>query len=218
MSNERYLINKIQPPALPVAPQNPIRGYLDDLNNILRLFFARAANNINLLTGADGGRFIDSPNGLFWDNGDQTLTTVNVAQPVRFNQTYLDNGMFINGATTSEITVTYSGVYNFQFNAMLRSTNASSKIAYIWIRRSGTDIGYSAREYLISGSGGILEINWNFNIDMQAGQYIQIMWAGDNTNMTLDAIAPTSPHPGVPSAVIAVTFVSVLPDVIPTPP
>ena len=106
MSNERYLINKIQPPALPVAPQNPIRGYLDDLNNILRLFFARAANNINLLTGADGGRFIDSPNGLFWDNGDQTLTTVNVAQPVRFNQTYLDNGMFINGATTSEITVT----------------------------------------------------------------------------------------------------------------
>lgn len=218
MSNERYLINKIQPPALPVAPQNPIRGYLDDLNNILRLFFARAANNINLLTGADGGRFIDSPNGLFWDNGDQTLTTVNVAQPVRFNQTYLDNGMFINGATTSEITVTYSGVYNFQFNAMLRSTNASSKIAYIWIRRSGTDIGYSAREYLISGSGGVLEINWNFNIDMQAGQYIQIMWAGDNTNMTLDAIAPTSPHPGVPSAVIAVTFVSVLPDVIPTPP
>lgn len=218
MSNERYLINKIQPPALPVAPQNPIRGYLDDLNNILRLFFARAANNINLLTGADGGRFIDSPNGLFWDNGDQTLTTVNVAQPVRFNQTYLDNGMFINGATTSEVTVTYSGVYNFQFNAMLRSTNASSKIAYIWIRRSGTDIGYSAREYLISGSGGILEINWNFNIDMQAGQYIQIMWAGDDTNMTLDAIAPTSPHPGVPSAVIAVTFVSVLPDVIPTPP
>ena len=218
MSNERYLINKIQPPALPVAPQNPIRGYLDDLNNILRLFFARAANNINLLTGADGGRFIDSPNGLFWDNGDQTLTTVNVAQPVRFNQTYLDNGMFINGATTSEITVTYSGVYNFQFNAMLRSTNASSKIAYIWIRRNGTDIGYSAREYLISGSGGVLEINWNFNIDMQAGQYIQIMWAGDDTNMTLDAIAPTSPHPGVPSAVIAVTFVSVLPDVIPTPP
>ena len=218
MSIEKYLINKIQPPALPVAPQNPIRGYLDDLNNILRLFFARAANNINLLTGADGGRFIDSPNGLFWDNGDQTLTTVNVAQPVRFNQTYLDNGMLINGATTSEITMTYSGVYNFQFNAMLRSTNASSKIAYIWIRRSGTDIGYSAREYLISGSGGILEINWNFNIDMQAGQYIQIMWAGDNTNMTLDAIAPTSPHPGIPSAVIAVTFVSVLPDTLPTPP
>jgi hypothetical protein len=218
MSNERYLINKIQPPALPVAPQTPLRGYLDDLNNILRLFFARAANNINLLTGSDGGRFIDSPNGLFWDNADQTLAAVNVEQPVRFNQTYLDNGMSINGPSTSQITLTYSGVYNFQFNAMLRSTNSSSKTAYIWIKRNGTDIGYSAREYIISGSNAILEINWNFNIDVQAGQYIEIMWAGSDTNLTLDAIAPTSPHPGVPSAVIAVMFVSVLPDVIPTPP
>lgn len=218
MSIERYLINKIQPPALPVAPQTPLRGYLDDLNNILRLFFARAANNINLLTGSDGGRFIDSPNGLFWDNADQTLAAVNVEQPVRFNQTYLDNGMSINGPSTSQITLTYSGVYNFQFNAMLRSTNSSSKTAYIWIKRNGTDIGYSTREYIISGSNAILEINWNFNIDVQAGQYIEIMWAGSDTNLTLDAIAPTSPHPGVPSAVIAVMFVSVLPDVIPTPP
>jgi len=218
MSNERYLINKIQPPALPVAPQNPIRGYLDDLNNILRLFFARAANSINLLTGDNGGRFIDQPNGLFWDDDDQPLDAVNVGQPVRFNQTYLDNGMLINGLTTSEITMTYSGVYNFQFSAMLRSSSASSKIAYIWISRDGTDIGYTTREYRLSGSSAILEINWNFNIDVQAGQYIQIIWTGNDIDMTLDAVAPTSPHPGIPSAVIAVTFVSVLPDTLPTPP
>jgi|DEB19_MinimDraft_3_1074340.scaffolds.fasta_scaffold00142_23 hypothetical protein len=218
MSIEKYLINKIQPPALPVSPPNPLRGYLDDLNNILRLFFARAANNINLLTGSNGGRFIDSPNGLFWDDDDQPLDTINVEQPVRFNQTYLNNGMTINGPTTSQITMTYSGIYNFQFNAMLRSSSANSKIAYIWIARNGTNIGYTAREYLISGSGGVLEINWNFNIDMQAGQYIEIMWTGDNIDLSLDAVAPTSPHPGIPSAVIAVTFVSVLPDTLPTPP
>ena len=218
MSIERYLVNKIQPPALPVAQAGPLRTYLDDLNNILRLFFARVSNNVNLLTGSDGGRFIDSPNGLFWDNADQTLAAVNVGQPVRFNQTYLNNGMTIDGATTSEVTMTYSGIYNFQFSAMLRSTSGSSKTAYIWIKRNGTDIGYSTREYIISGSNAVLEINWNFNIDVQAGQYIEIMWAGSNTNLTLDAIAPTSPHPGVPSAVIAVMFVSVLPDVIPTPP
>ena len=218
MSIEKYLINKIQPPALPLSPPNPLRGYLDDLNNILRLFFARAANNINLLTGSNGGRFIDSPNGLFWDDDDQPLDTINVEQPVRFNQTYLNNGMTINGPTTSQITMTYSGIYNFQFNAMLRSSSSSSKIAYIWINRNGTDIGYTAREYVISGSSGLLEINWNFNIDVQAGQYIQIMWTGDNINLALDAVAPTSPHPGVPSAVIAVTFVSVLPDTLPTPP
>jgi hypothetical protein len=188
------------------------------LNNTLRLFFNRLVNSVNLLTGANGGRFIDTPNGLFWDDDDQPLGAVNVAQPVRFNQTYLDNGMSINGLTTSEITMTYSGVYNFQFNAILRSATANSKIAYIWINRNGVDIGYSAREYVIAGSGGILEINWNFNIDVQAGQFIQIIWSGNDIDLSLDAVAPTSPHPGIPSAVIAVTFVSVLPATLPVPP
>lgn len=218
MADEKYLIAKVQPPALPVAPANPLRAYLDDLNNILRLFFNRVAGIVNLLTGSNGGRFIDTPNGLFWDDDDQALGAVNTAQPVRFNQTYLDNGMSINGLSSSEITMTYSGVYNFQFSAVLRSGSGSAKIAYIWINRNGVDIGYSAREYLISGSGGILEINWNFNIDVQAGQYIQIMWTGNNIDLLLDAVAPTSPHPGIPSAVIAVTFVSVLPDTLPVPP
>lgn len=218
MADSKYLVNKVTPPALPVPPVSPVRGFVDDLNNVLRLFFKAVANSVNLLTGANGGRFIDKPNGLFWDNADQPLDTINVEQAVRFNQTYLTNGMFINGPTTSQITMTYSGVYNFQFNAMLRSSSASSKIAYIWINRNGDDVGYTAREYLISGSGGVLEINWNFNIDMQAGQYIEIMWTGDNIDLSLDAVAPTSPHPGIPSAVIAVTFVSVLPDTLPTPP
>lgn len=218
MADSKYLVNKVTPPALPVPPVSPVRGFMDDLNNVLRLFFKAVANSVNLLTGANGGRFIDKPNGLFWDNADQPLDTINVEQAVRFNQTYLTNGMFINGPTTSQITMTYSGVYNFQFNAMLRSSSASSKIAYIWINRNGDDVGYTAREYLLSGSGGILEINWNFNIDVQAGQYIEIRWTGNDTNLALDAVAPTSPHPGIPSAVIAVTFVSVLPDTLPTPP
>lgn len=218
MADEKYLIGKVQAPALPVAPESPLRAYLDALNNILRLFFNRLANSVNLLTGNNGGRFIDSPNGLFWDNADQPIATINVAQPVRFNQTYLDNGMSINGLTTSEITVTYSGIYNFQFTGQLRSTSGSGKIVFIWIRRSGIDIGYTAREYSVSGSGKELEINWSFNIDLQAGQYIQIMIAADSTDIQLDAVAPTSPHPGIPSAVIAVSFVSTLPENLPTPP
>jgi hypothetical protein len=137
---------------------------------------------------------------------------------VRFNETYLNNAVTIDAATETLITATYSGVYNFQFSAILRSTNASSKSAYIWINRDGVDIGYSAREYLISGSGGVLEINWNFSIDLQAGQYIKIMWTGDNLNMNLDAVVPTSPHPGIASAVMSVSFVSILPDPLPTPP
>jgi hypothetical protein len=217
MSNTNK-IKKVQPPALPVAPQNPIRMYLDDLNNILRLFFNQIANTLNLLTGDNGGVFISSPNGLFFDTGDQAIAVINTAQPVRFNQTYLNSGISINGVTTSEITVANSGIYNFQFTGQLRSTSASSKILYVWLNRNGTNIGYSTREYLIAGSGNSLEIAWNFNIDLQAGQYIQIIIAGDSTNMSLDTVAPTSPHPGISSAVVAVSFVSALPAILPVLP
>ena len=218
MSNTNK-IKKVQPPALPVSPpQNPIRGYLDDLNNILRLFFNQVANTVNLLTGDNGGVFISNPNGLFFDTGDQAIAVINTAQPVRFNQTYLNAGVSINGLTTSEITVANSGIYNFQFTGQLRSTSGSTKVVFVWLRRDGTNIGYSAREYSISGSGKELEINWSFNIDLQAEQYIQIMIAADSTALQLDTVAPTSPHPGIASAVVAVSFVSALPAILPVLP
>jgi hypothetical protein len=218
MADNKYLIGKVQSPALPVAPVSPLRVYLDDLNNIIRLFFNKISNSVNLVTGSNGARFIDTPNGLFFDTGDQAIEDVNVAQPVRFNQTYLSNAVTINGLTTSEITVTYSGVYNFQFTGQVRSTSGSSKLIFVWLRRSTVDVGYSAREYSVSGSGKELEISWNFNIDLQAGQYIQIMWAADDADLQLDTVAASSPHPGIPSAVVAVTLVSTLPDPLPTLP
>jgi hypothetical protein len=218
MSNTNK-IKKVQPPALPAASQqNPIRGYLDDLNNILRLFFNQIANTINLLTGDNGGVFLSNPNGLFFDTADQPIAVVNTGQPVRFNQTYLNANVSINGATASEITVLYSGVYNFQFTGQLRSSSGASKVLYVWLNRNGTDIGHSTREYSISGAGKELEISWNFNIDLLAGQYIQIIIAGDSLDLLLDAVAATSPHPGIPSAVVAVTFVSALPAVLPVLP
>ena len=218
MSIERYLVNKIQPPALPVAQAGPLRTYLDDLNNILRLFFARVSNNVNLLTGSDGGRFIDSPNGFFFDNADQTIATINVAQPVRFNQTYLNNAVTIDAATRLKITATYSGVYSVQFSGQARSSTPGAKVLLVWLNLNGTNVGYSTREYTVVGSGVALALSWNFNIVILAGQYIQIMLAADSTDVRLDAVAATSPHPGIASAALAVTFVSILPDPVPTTP
>lgn len=212
------LLQQTQPPALPIPPQGPLQGWVAKLNDVLRLYFTRVSSAVNALIGRNGGRFLESPNGLFYDDADQALTIINVGQPVRFNQTYLSNGMIINGATTSQITATYSGVYNFEFSGQVRSLSASSKLVWLWILRNGTDIGYSAKEYTLVGSGKELRIDWSFSIDVQAGQYIQLFWASDDIDVTLDASVATAVHPGIPSAVLAVSFVSTLPEVLPTPP
>jgi hypothetical protein len=214
----RQQLENPAPPALVNAPVRYEQMNFAQNNKLLRTFFIKLSNIFSSLLGPAGSRYIDRPNGLFFSIVDQTLAGANTATPVEFEVTYLNNGIEVNSGTESRIYVTYEGVYNFQFSGQLTSTNSSSKIVYVWIVRNGTDIGYSTHAYTISGSGTQLEIAWNFNIDLQAGQYIEFEWASSDTNVTLNATAATTPHPGIPSAVVAVSYVAPLPATLPTPP
>jgi hypothetical protein len=212
------LVQKVQVPALPIPKDSPLKQYLDDLNNILRLFFNLLANAVNNVFGELGGRFLDVPNALYFSTVDQPIAVVDTAQVVTFNQTYLESGFSINGGSNSQITAVYGGVYNFQFTTQIVSGSASSKTIYLWISRNGTDLGYTAREFVLQGSGDIDEVIWNFNLDLAAGEYIEMKWSSDDIDASLNAETPASPHPGVASAVVTINFISALPEVRPTPP
>lgn len=214
----RQQLENPSPPALVNAPSRYDQLSFSQNNKLLRTFFLKITNIFNSLLGPAGSRYMDRPNGLFFSITTQTLAATNTAYPVEFELTYLDNGIQVNAGTESRIYVTYEGVYNFQFSGQLSSTNSSSKKVFVWIVRNGTDIGYSTHAYTISGSGTNQEISWNFSIDMQAGDYIEFEWAADDVAVTLTATAPTSPHPGIPSAVCAVSFIAPLPVTLPTPP
>ena len=212
------LVQKVQPPALPIPKESPLKQYLDDLNNILRLFFNLLANAVNNVFGELGGRFIDVPNALYFSTVDQPIAVVDTAQVVTFNQTYLESGFEINGGSNSEITAVYGGVYNFQFTTQIVSASASSKTVFIWVARNGTDLGYTAKDFVLQGSSDVSEATWNFNLDLDAGEYVEMKWSSDDIDTSLNAEAATSPHPGVASAVVTINFISALPETRPTPP
>jgi hypothetical protein len=212
------LVQKVQSPALPIPKDSPLKQYLDDLNNILRLFFNLLANAVNNVFGELGGRFLDVPNALYFSTVDQPIAVVDTAQVVTFNQTYLESGFSINGGSNSQITATYGGVYNFQFTTQIVSGSASSKTIYIWIARNGTDLGYTAKDFVLQGSSDVNEATWNFNLDLAAGEYVEMKWSSDDIDASLNSEAATSPHPGVASAVVTINFISALPEVRPTPP
>lgn len=218
----RKLVQRVQSPALPIPKAGPLKEYLDALNNILRLFFNLLSNAVNTVFGDLGGRFLDVPNALYFSTVDQPIAVVDTAQAVTFNQTYLQSGFVLNGGTNSEITAVYDGVYNFQFIGQLASGSASAKNVYVWITRNGTDLGYTAREFVLQGSGEIDEIIWNFNLDLAAGEYVEMAWVSDDIDVTMatvpPAVSPATPHPGVTSAVLTVNFISALPATRPTPP
>ena len=212
------LVQKVQTPALPIPRPGPLKHYLDDLNNILRLFFNLLANIVNTVFGELGGRFIDVPNALYFSTADQPIAVVNTGQVVTFNQTYLESGFSINGVGNSQITATYGGVYNFQFTTQIVSNSASSKTVYLWISRNGTDLGYTAKDIILQGSSDVNEATWNFNLDLAAGEYVEMKWSSDDIDASLNSETPASPHPGVASAVVTINFISALPETRPTPP
>jgi hypothetical protein len=206
------------PPNLPLSPQLWDARYQDQFANVIRLYFSRLQNITQNLLGPNGGKYIDCPNGLFFNTADQTFAAANTAYPVVFNATYLNNAVALQSGSTSRIEVSIGGVYNFQYSGQLLSTNSSSKTVYLWIKRNNITIGYSTHAYTLSSNNEYTEISWNFNIDLDVGEYLELEVAATDTNVRLDAVAATAPHPGIPSSVMAVNFVAPLPNPRPTPP
>lgn len=205
MANE---IETPQPPALPLAGTEYNSGAVTQKDNILRLFFNRLTATIgDILSTNDGGKYIYMPRGLFYSTTAQTAAIVNTGYPVEFENTYIGNGVSIAGVDNTRITVTSDGVYNFQVTLTVQHTNSSDATIWTWINKNGTDVTYGGQKQTIKGNGD-KAIYWNFSIDVEAGQYIEMYWAVDDLTATLHTEAPTSPHPGVPSAIVAVSFVS----------
>lgn len=209
-------LQKIAAPNLPLAQNAYGRQYQDQINNILRLYFNLLDSSVNSVLGSNGGQYIDCPNGLFFDLGTYSPALPNTGYPLEFKITYLNNAVTVVDDT--KITVSVGGVYNFQYSSAVTSTNASLKTVWVWIVRNGTPVGYSTNEYTISGSGTDTIISWNFNIDLDVGEYIQLYWGASDANVTIGTTAPTPPHPGIPANVVAVNFIAPLPVPRPTPP
>jgi hypothetical protein len=205
-------------PNLPLAPGQYQSGYQEQFNNVLRLYFNQLNKNLLSLFGPNGGQYVDCPNGLFFNTADLTFAATNTAYPIVFSNTYLNNAVQLRSGSTSELEVTIPGVYNFQYSGQVKTTSAADKNLYLWIARNGTDIGYSTHAWTFHDNDHYAEISWNFNIDLDAGEYIELQIAADSTAIRLDAEAATSPHPGIPSSVLAVNFIAPLPDPRPTPP
>lgn len=205
-------------PNLPLSPEIWDARYQDQFANVIRLYFSRIQNVTQNLLGTNGGQFIDCPNGLFFNTIDQTFAAINTAYPVEFNATYLNNAVALQAGSTSKVEVSVNGVYNFQYSGQIKTTSSADKNLYLWIARNGVDIGYSTHAWTFHDNNHYAEISWNFNIDLAAGEYIELQIASDSTAIRLDAEAATAPHPGIPSGVLAVNFIAPLPDPRPTPP
>lgn len=128
----------------------------------------------------------------------------------------------VTGSLPSKITVDQSGLYNIQFSIQIVNTTNDVQNMHVWFRLNGVDIpgsasdfGISARKSTGTASRSIMALN--YFVEMQESDYVEVMWHPSDPGVSIEHFAATSAGastpaiPAVPSVILTVTFVSVLP-------
>lgn len=206
------LLQQVAPPALPGYPNGYDRLAFEQFSNVLRLYFNRLNTNVNNLTGDTGGRYLQFPYAAIQRTTASSFTA-NTATQITF-----DVNDFLNGCTndgTDGITVTFSGLYNYQFSVQLKNTAVQIHSAWIWLRVNGVDVAGTGSKFDViashGGTPGYVIAACNFYVSLEEGDTVEMWAAVSNVAVTFDAIAAsTSPFamPSIPSVVATLTFVS----------
>lgn len=190
-------LRKVTPPNLPIAPPTYSRGYIEQLTNILRLFFVSITNEVNS----------PRPHGSFYSTTTQTNPVASTTNLMTFNNT-VSRFNTVLGAVTSRIYVVETAVYDIQFSAQLDKTSGAAADIYIWLRVNGQNVEYSSSKVAIQGTAAETVAAWNFMVVLQANDYIELAWASADTNVVILANTAVAPSPEIPSVILTIQAVS----------
>ena len=143
--------------------------------------------------------------GEFTKTDTQSPAVINTAYALTFTNTEIANGVS-RGTPTSRIVVAQAGLYNISASVQITSTSSSQKAVWVWTKLNGTtDVANSARIASITLNNGYVVVSLNEVASLNAGDFIEIMYAADSTNVSIATVAATAFAPAAPAAILAVT-------------
>jgi len=148
--------------------------------------------------------------GSFISTNNQSITgTTQESYVMIVDETIYSQGVSV--VDGSKFTVASGGTFNLQFSAQLdRTSGDTGSTITIWIRKNGVDVESSAGE-IFAGPGAFVAKqlpSWNFVETMNAGDYLELVWAANNPYVILRSYLPKlSPPiaPGTPSIAVTIT-------------
>ena len=210
-------------PVLPPIGDN-VKAWGNNLTAYLRrqlprLYFKTADDNPSengvILWDDENGYPVVSKNGEFvqivLEDGqyagavttDQTAATINTAYALTYTSSIADG--VTNGTPTSRLVFAEAGQYMISFSAQIASTSSSTVNFWFWPRVNGTDVTGSTMKNALHSNNSVLVVSRSAIFDLQAGDYLEAMWAVDSTSGFLDATAATGFAPAAPASTIAIT-------------
>lgn len=150
---------------------------------------------------------VNFPYGTFSSNATQTVTAANTATIANFGVTEDSNRTAL--VDNTKITAYESGDYFFQFSAQFAKSGGSSAQADIWLRKNGVDLPRTTSRVTLQGNPNEVLITLNYILDLDANDYIQIVFSSaDNTVYLHNITGLTSPtRPDVPGIIATLNLV-----------
>tara|TARA_R110000765_G_scaffold73227_3_gene143143 strand:+ start:307 stop:963 length:657 start_codon:yes stop_codon:yes gene_type:complete len=142
--------------------------------------------------------------GYFVDFTDQTASGADTATAITFNTSAYSHNVSIDGADASKIVFARAGVYKLNFSAEITSTSGSTVTFYFWPRINGTNVANSTMVTTLHNNGQKKIVSRSGVFDVNAGDYLQSMFAVDSTSGSLSTTAATAFSPASPSVTLSV--------------
>lgn len=204
-------------PDLKVWGQN-LTAYLR--RNLDRIRFKRAGDNISddgvLLWDEEYGYPVVSKDGAWrqivladgyaflGQDNDVTAVAADTAYAITYDAPAMASGISL-GTPTSRIVFEEGGTYLLAFSAQIRSTSASQVDFYFWPRINGTDTPGSTIKASLHNNGATTVVSRSAIFQMNAGNYLEVMWATSSTVGHLRANPATAFAPATPSTSLSIT-------------
>jgi hypothetical protein len=138
---------------------------------------------------------------------DQVAAAIDTATAIVFTSVAFGEGITL-GTPASRVVFNEGGLYYLSFSAQIRSTSSDSKTIKFWPRINGSDIPGSTITHTMALNNADIVVSRAALFRVDAGDYLEAMFAVSDTALFVDAISAVAPAPSSPAATLSVTRIS----------
>lgn len=193
-----------QPPRLPDPVRSVDASYVASLLSVLRLFFNQLQRVVALLTGPNGGQYIQSPISAFYSTATQLLTA-DTATTIAFDSDVIvENGVSIS---TGTLTPAASGLYRVDVFLQVGNAGAAAAMS-VWAEVNSVAVVGSCVDIPVSADGASGAVSWVLPLVGSDALVVKMSSASGDLSLSPQAARTVPARPSAPSAKVAIALVS----------
>jgi hypothetical protein len=144
--------------------------------------------------------------GQFLSDQTQTVSAINTATVLTYNQTNIANGVDFDPANPSRIRIFTTGIYRFCWSIQLdKGVNVPDTAVPcdVWIAINGAQVPLSGCRIAINSIQEQVPF-CEYILQLNAGQYVEVYFASPSASMAATYFAAAAPYPDIPSIITTV--------------